>query len=77
MSEPAVLLASLIPEDLPKRERASERAREREREVPFQRNDNWLSYTSEEEDEEDEMLCSVTLHASRVILAVLRRSRKW
>ena len=74
MSEPAVLLASLIPEDLPKRER--ERARERE--VPFQRNDNWLSYTSKEEEEkEDEMLCSVTLHASRVILDVLRRSRKW
>ena len=29
VSEPAVLLASLIPEDLPKRERASERERKR------------------------------------------------
>ena len=75
VSEPAVLLASLIPEDLPKRERGRG-------EVPFQRNDNWLSYTREEEDDEEEedeeeMLCSVTLHASRVILAVLQSPRKW
>ena len=83
VSEPAVLLASLIPEDLPKRERERKRGGGRGGEVPFQRNDNWLSYTCEEEEEEDddeeEMLCPVTLHASRsrVILAVLRSSRKW